>query len=375
MKKHLFFVALAGVALASCVKNDVEVPETKNVKIGFASPVLYQNIDTKATVYGEIGSHKYTGSETIYTYPREEKFRIFAVEHTGNLVSWDSAIKTAFNGQSISYNSSLDAWVPLKSDGSFYYWPDNEKMSFAAMSPAELDVTGAAVNYSSTGLSVTDFAISDSPETQYDLLYSERAVNQTASNMVDGADYYSGIPITFKHALSSIHFSLKTDVTETVLLKSITLKNAQNMGNFNENYNETSLTRSPEWIIDEASQAKSYTSFTGSVEFPLNPQYVSALAANDGTNDDDESHPLLMLPQTLGDNVVVEVVYTVGGEQKTRTVQLNQYPAEDPITEWEVGTKYTYRLFYSKNAQIQDIIYFSPGTEGWTEGGVVEVLL
>ena len=368
-------MALAGVALASCVKNDVEVPEAKNVKIGFASPVLYQNVDTKAIVYGEIGSHKYSGSEVIYTYPREEQFRIFAVEHTGNLVSWDSANKTAFNGQPISYNSSLDAWVPLKSDGSFYYWPDNEKMSFAAMSPAELDVEGAAVDYSSTGLSVTDFVISDSPETQYDLLYSERAVNQTASNMVDGADYYSGIPITFKHALSSIHFSLKTDVTETVTLESITLKNAQNMGNFNENYNETSLTRSPEWTIDDASQAKSYTSFSGSVEFPLNPQYVSALAANDGTNDDDESHPLLMLPQTLGDNVVVEVVYTVGGEQKTRTVQLNQYPADDPITEWEVGTKYTYRLFYSKNAQIQDIIYFSPGTEGWTEGGVVEVLL
>ena len=117
-----------------------------------------------------------------------------------------------------------------------------------------------------------------------------------------------------------------------------------------------------------------YVSFTGSVNFPLNPQYVSALAAADGT-DDDESHPLMMMPQALGDNVVVEVVYTVGGETKTRTVQLNQYPATDPITEWEVGTKYTYRLFYSKNAQIQDIIYFSPGTEGWAEGGIIEVIL
>lgn len=375
MKKHLFFVALAGVALASCVKNDVEVPETKNVKIGFASPVLYQNVDTKVNVFGEIGSHKYDGSETIYTYPRDEEFKIFAVEHVGDLVSWNSATATAFNGQAISYNTSLDAWVPLKDDDSFYYWPDNEKMSFAAMSPAELDVVGAGVAYSSTGLSITDFAIADNPAKQYDLLYSERSVNQTASDMVDGADYYSGIPISFKHALSSIHFSLKTDVTEKVTLTSITLKNAQNMGNFNENYNETNLTRSPEWTIDDASQATSYTSFTGSVEFPLNPQYVSALAANDGTDDGDESHPLLMLPQTLGDNVVVEVAYTVGGEPKIRTVQLNQYPADDPITEWEVGTKYTYRLFYSKNAQIQDIIYFSPGTEGWAEGGVIEVIL
>lgn len=375
MKKILIFVVLAGVALASCVKNDVEAPQTKNVKIGFASPVLYQNIDTKVNVYGEIGSHKYDGTETIYTYPREEQFKIFAVEHVGDLTSWDEATKTGFNETAISYNASLDAWVPLKADGGFYYWPDGEKLSFAAMSPAELDVTGATVTYDSKGLTINEFAIADKPEKQYDLLYSERAANMTSADMVDGADYYSGVPITFKHALSSIHFSLKTDVAETVTLTSITLKNAQNMGAFKENFNESDSKRAPEWIVSENSQLKDYVSFTGSVNFPMNPQYVSALAAADGTADDDKSHPLMMMPQALGDDVVVEVVYTVGGETKTRTVQLNQYPATDPITEWEVGTKYTYRLFYSQNAQIQDIIYFSPGTEGWTEGGIIEVIL
>ena len=56
MKKHLFLVALAGVALAGCVKNEVESPVRKDVKIGFATPVLNSNVDTKASVYGEIGS-------------------------------------------------------------------------------------------------------------------------------------------------------------------------------------------------------------------------------------------------------------------------------------------------------------------------------
>lgn len=375
MKKHLLFVALAGVALAGCVKNEIETTQDKDVKIGFATPVLYQNIDTKVNVYGEIGSHKYDGTETIYTYPREEQFKIFAVEHVGDLTSWDEATKAAFNETAISYNTSLDAWVPLKADGGFYYWPDGEKLSFAAMSPAELAVAGATVAYDSKGLTINEFAIADEPEKQYDLLYSERAANMTSADMVDGADYYSGVPITFKHALSSIHFSLKTDVTETVTLKSITLKNAQNMGAFKENFNESDSKRAPEWIVSENSQPEDYVSFTGSVNFPMNPQYVSALAAADGTADDDKSHPLMMMPQDLGDDVVVEVVYTVGGETKTRTVQLNQYPATDPITEWEVGTKYTYRLFYSKNAQIQDIIYFSPETEGWAEGGIIEVIL
>ena len=377
MKKHLFFVALASVALASCVKNEVESPAQKEMKIGFASPVLYSNLDTKAEVYGEIGSHKYAGTETVYSYPREEMFKIFAVEHEGNLVSWNDATPTAFNGQNIAWDNSLDAWVPHTDTGGYYYWPDNAKLSFAAMSPAELDVTGAAVAYDMNGLTVTDFVIADDPADQYDLLYSERAINKTSSNGVDGAGYYSGVPITFKHALSSIHFSLKTDVTsEPVALIGITLKNAKNTGNFTENItDEETLTRAPYWTPAESSPVKDYVSFTGNVNFPLSPQYVSALAAQDGTDDDDESHALLLMPQVLGNDVVVEVNYKVGDEVKTRTVQLNQYPANQPVTEWKVGTKYTYRLIYSKDAQIQDIIYFAPSTEGWEEGTAIEVNL
>ena len=377
MKKHLFFVALAGVALASCVKNEVEAPSAKEVKIGFASPVLYSNVDTKAAVFGEIGSHKYDGTETVYTYPREEKFQIFAVEHSGNLTTWDDANETDFNATAISYNRSLDAWAPLKADGGFYYWPDNMQLSFAAMSPAELDVTGATTSYSSAGLTITDFVVADDPAKQYDLLYSDRSINKTAKDMKDyGAQYYGGIQIMFKHALSSIHFSLKTDATETVNLLSIQLKNVNNKGTFEENItNETEFARDPEWTVADDSALKNYTSFTGSVEFPLNPQYVSSLAALDGTDDNDVSYPLLMMPQALGNDVVVEVQYEVGGEVKTRTVQLNQYPADKPITAWEVGTKYTYRLVYSREAQRNDIIYFSPETSVWADGGIIEVIL
>ena len=377
MKKHLFFVALASVALVSCVKNEVESPVKEGVRIGFASPVLYSNMGTKASVYGEIGSHKYEGTETVYTYPREEKFKIFAVEHSGNLTSWDAAAPTDFNGAAISYNRSLDAWAPLKADGGFYYWPDNLQLSFAAMSPAELDVAGATTAYSSTGLVITDFVVADEPAKQYDLLYSDRAVNKTAKDMKDyGASYYGGIPIMFQHSLASIHFSLKTDATETVNLLNIQLKNVKNKGTFKENItNEADFARNPEWTVADDAAVKNYTSFTGEVEFPLNPQYVSALAALDGTDDNDVSHPLLMMPQALGNDVVVEVKYEVGGEVKTRTVQLNQYPATNPITAWAVGTKYTYRLVYSREAQRNDIIYFSPETDVWADGGIIEVTL
>jgi hypothetical protein len=212
--------------------------------------------------------------------------------------------------------------------------------------------------------------------------------------MVDmGAQYYSGVPLTFQHALSSIHFSLKKDatVTETVTLHSITLRNAVNKATFNENItNETAYASSPAWTTSTvATDKKDYVSFTGSIEFPINPRYVSDLAASDDAEgaekDNDVSHALLMIPQTLGDDVVVDVEYQVGEEIKTRTVQINKYSRvktkdgeevdSTPISRWEVGTRYTYRLYYSKDAQMDDIIYFAPSTEGWTEGGVIEVIL
>lgn len=376
MRKSLFSIALVGIVLASCVKNEPADTANKDVKIGFATPVLYSNLDTKAEVYGEIGSHTYDGTTTVYSYPRDEEFRIFAVEHTGNLTSWSAATLCAFNGSSVSYNPSLDAWAPLTQEEGFYYWPDGEFLSFAAVSPADLELTGVEATYSETGLEIEDFSVNDDPAKQYDLLYSKRAVNQKASDMVDGADYYSGIPIEFQHALTSIHFSLKKDasVTATVTLKKIVLKKAKNQGTFNENItNETVYASSPAWT-DVTGEA-TYVSFTGSVDFPINPQYVSALAAADGTGDDDVSHPLLVIPQELGDDTIVEVTYAVGSEEKTRPVQLNTFPSSAPITKWKIGTKYTYRLYYSEASQFQDIIYFSPTTGDWTEGGIIEVAL
>ena len=152
------------------------------------------------------------------------------------------------------------------------------------------------------------------------------------------------------------------------------MKKAKNTGTFSENItNETVYACAPEWT--NLSGEADYVSFSGEVEFPVNPQYVSSLAAADGTEDSDVSYPLLVMPQELADATVVEITYTVGSEEKKRSVQLNAFPAADPITEWEIGTRYTYRLYYSKASEIQDIIYFSPSTGEWANGGIIEVLL
>lgn len=391
MKKSLFLVALAGLAMAGCVKNEVADSVKQSTPIAFDSPVSYSNVNTgtKASVHGEINSFKYEGTDINYTYPRNESFKIFAVEHTGNLVSWNGSAPMEFNGTAISREPNLDAWAPKKADGGYYYWPDEKKLSFAAFSPAELEQSNdVELTYGSEGFVLKNFRVNTNAAKQYDMLYSKRALNKVASDMRGGAEYYSGISIEFQHALSSIHFSVLKDpaVKETVKLKKIELVNVVNKGTFTENVNsdETTYASTPDWREDAAT-VSAFVSFTGDITFRETAQYVSAIAAEEnalleaqGQPKAHESHPLLLIPQTLLDDLKLKITYEVGEEVKTKTVQLNLYPEGtdvNPITEWEIGKRYTYRIVYGTASEFKDIIYFSPSTSEWIPVDVIPIVL
>lgn len=386
MKTKLFLAAIAVIAMTGCVKEE-KTGVTGRTLVTFDSPVTSRNVNTKANVYGEMTDYSY-GSQVTYSYPREESFKIFAVQHEGDLTSWASATATDFNGQALEYDNMVDSWAPKKDDDTYYYWPDNVKMSFAAVSPSDMEAVNASVTpaYAADGLTIADFTVPSDPAKHFDLMFSQRAANKTAANMNHTADAYSGIPLTFQHALTSIHFSLKKDagVTEDITLMKITLKNAKNKGTFKENITEgtdaSEYVRgengnvNPAWALAE-SKADPYVPFNGEILFPIEAQYVSSLAAADGTTDGDVSHALLLMPQTLADDVVAEIQYKVDENVKTKTVQLNTYPADTPVTEWKLGYRYTYRLYYTTDTEKKDIISFGPNTEDWYDGGVIEVRL
>lgn len=386
MKTKLFLAAIAVIAMTGCVKEE-KTGVTGRTLVTFDSPVTSRNVNTKANVYGEMTDYSY-GSQVTYSYPREESFKIFAVQHEGDLTSWASATATDFNGQALEYDNMVDSWAPKKDDNTYYYWPDNVKMSFAAVSPSDMEDVNASVTpaYAADGLTIADFTVPSDPAQHFDLMFSQRAANKTAANMNHTADAYSGIPLTFQHALTSIHFSLKKDVgvTEDITLMKITLKSAKKKGTFKENITEgtdaSAYVRgengnvNPTWTVAE-SKEDSYVSFNGEILFPIEAQYVSSLAAADGTTDGDVSHALLLMPQTLANDVVAEIQYKVDENVKTKTVQLNTYPADTPVTEWKLGYRYTYRLYYTTDTEKKDIISFGPNTEDWYDGGVIEVRL
>ena len=406
MKKSLVLMAMAGVALASCVNEiaDVQQQQVQKVKITFDSPVLYDNgSGSRATVFGEIGPH--TVGTNTYTYPTAESFKIFAILYEGNYPGWaTNTTKAEFDGNSLVYDSNVDGWAP-KQDGRYYYWPDNQKMAFAALSPADLTVEGIAnVNvgvtptYGADGLKIQNFQVMPDASKQYDLMFSKRIVDQTAANMQHGADYYSGVPITFQHALSSIRFSLQNTSSATVVIQKIELSGIADIGSFSENIKTDNgeYTRGQSGNVAPAwtGQTKSaenivYHVFEGDVTAPYEAQYLSNLldATLPTYNPDNIGtfNQLLVLPQTITADVKAYVEYTIDGVLNKKTVLLKDAlkvskVGEDTVTDeklsfWEMGSRYTYRLWYSEKSASKDRIYFAPNSEGWVDAGAYRIEL
>ena len=394
MKKKLMVMAMAGVALAGCVSDEVAEVAQKNepVKIAFDGPVLYNNAESRANVMGEYDAFNYPAKEGekfpgIYSYPRAESFNVFSCLYSGDFSSWGSGAnywKTPW--LTVSYDSNINGWT--SADDESYYWPgNNQKLAFAAYSPANLgDDNGSVVpTYGASGLTVANFKISATPSEQFELLYSERSLNNTA-NQAGSTGYYNGVKLKFKHALSSIHFALKkdADVSTPIYLRSVVLKNVKTQGTFNENLNETTNLASPAWTGQSSSvNYEAYNAgTTGGIEFPSSmPQHIHELSA---LVDGDTSTSLLVIPQSLPtdqgvDNIVVDVTYKIGTETdnannvKTVTVSVGNKTGKDIadnnndiiVNSWLPGKKYTYVLHYSAHSEAKDKIYFAPEVSAW----------
>ena len=358
MKRILLFAAVAGAALASCVKNESESGMTaSDSKISFEAPVVGT---TTRAVPGEIGD----------VYPTEENFKVWGWYHEGDYTSFDDAA----NGWK-NYMTDTDGNpVVVEYDGrsswdseTDYYWPKTGKLTFAAYSPADAaDAAGTYYTHTADGLQITGFTVA-AVGAQYDLMYSDRAYNRTSSTNTPNP--YTGVDIVFHHALSSIVFKVGTDANytnanNTFKIKSITIKNVADAGTFNEGLTDgnNSITRDPQWAVT-GNADKNYVAYSNETGFTV---------PNDGetfeepANTPDEPTDLILLPQTFvgNDKAVVEIVYTYGtaasGEiQHTQTFKLND--ATNAQT-WEPNKRYTYNIIFGLNK-----IYFAPVVEDWED--------
>lgn len=330
MKKYIILAAAALATLASCTKIEAEKHQTA---ISFEA-LNFKN--TKAAINST-------------TYPENIPFGVFAT-YLENGKTWaiNSADGSSFMNDVECSFDNVGNYAPANT----YYWPLEGSVTFQAYSPA---TASASYTLSTKTLKITDFTLSTTIAEQADLMYSKAtdAADKTQNEVVYNSYTTKGVKILFRHALSQLRFYAKTaeDYSATTKYKidSVIVKDAVNKGTLSVVDDAVSLSswangnEKANFVASNTETAINYTSFT-----------------QVGDN-------VLVIPQTVADDLLVKVTYTMYNTEdvklgsKTVTFKVNtQIAAFNPNTIYNIEMKIS-----------AEKILFSPSIVNW-DASVVE---
>ena len=202
--------------------------------------------------------------------------------------------------------TSSDATWPLDGSVSFYaYAPYNE--TSLSLQGSDDVVKNKTIRYTAN----TDFSM------QPDLIVAKSENNAFTSSTANKA-----VGLSFSHALTAITFSISADMIPGTV-KSITVSGVYGQGDYdfsNASWPSTSLANPSTYVIT------------------LNDASVKAGESKALT---DKNSALMMIPQDLGPNAKVSMVFNDGAKDKTVSFSLDG-------TSWTAGKHITYMLSSSK---------------------------
>lgn len=340
MKKLFFIAAIAGVALASCVKNEPAPSVTQQDEITFLAPI----VGPQTKVNGAIGA----------TYNTQESFDVWCVHNVGDIQKWGGQVY--FNDTKAEYDGQKGWALNPK-----YYWPATGKLSFVAMSPS---ISNETTYDATNGFKITAAWSQSLDENNIvDLMYSDESLNNAKAEFEadseeknEDKNSYKGVDITFKHALSYIVFKIKTtadySATTTFKLNTITLSNIYTTGTFTQN-----VTSGDNWTVS-GNAVGTYVAFNNAEGLSFGSSAVDAPAA--------DTKEIILLPQTLTAKAQqLKVNYQISTDKgKTWIAQEQTVDVLNKnVTKWEMGKKYTYTLSIGMTEILLD-----PAVAEWTEG-------
>lgn len=383
MYGRIIIFVVSAIAALSCVK--VEQDGVSVLRISFEDPIVGSLTKADPNHVGEIEGK----------YPQTEHFSVFARHHTGDYKAWDTPGNVNYmTDVETGYFDAVQGWDP-DACGDPYFWPNGGKLTFAGYSPSMAKEDAAELTYGAEGLVMTDFTVDcrstltpQTDVTYYDLMYSERTYNKTAST---GGTSYKGVNLNFRHALSSVAFKVKlreeinsvADAGQTlnsIVLNRISVRQAYKTATFRENITDgPAYQAAPQWTDykDEMDLETEYYSTYEDMSAGFHIEHVSSAVEPTG------SRHVLLIPQPFdhGDKeVVIRVNYTVTVNNKT-TRQIVDVPLMtsneglpfkdqngNTIEAWQMGKRYVYTLEFGLYK-----IYFAPAVEVWNDIEVPDV--
>ena len=243
-----------------------------------------------------------------------------------------------------------DVWQP---SSSIYYWPDNGSLRFLAWAPLDAELDESPVKPSEDVNKTTiKYTVPADLSRQRDLVAAATGYNASPAGGV-----CAPVSLQFKHLCTAV--VVKTGATMAPgTIKSVTVTNVRNSGTYDM--------LSSAWTLNDAT-----TSYT------VSPNMATGSTTAEGTKLNADDATFMLLPQTLGAESKLEVMFhdNISGRDRLLTASLNG-------AEWPMGKTVTYRLSitpeyeleFTSEPQVQDAHYViypikikvDPGlTGGW----------
>ena len=216
---------------------------------------------------------------------------------------------------------SGDVWQP----SAIYYWPDNRQLRFMAWAP-----TGEGVFEESPIYPVVDankttirYTVPTDASKQRDIV---AAATDYMSSPATGATC-SPVGLQFKHLCTAVIIKTGSDITDGSI-KSVKITNVRKTGTYD-------MTTSAWTLAGETA------------DYFISPDFATG-GKPDGTKIHNDDAAFMMLPQTLGAESKLEVVFhdNISGNDRTLTASLNG-------AEWPMGKTITYRLSITPEYDLQ----------------------
>lgn len=224
-------------------------------------------------------------------------------------------------------------WQP---SSSIYYWPDNGSLRFLAWAPIDAELDESPVKPSEDVNKTTiKYTVPAELSKQRDLVAAATGYN---ASPVGGV--CAPVSLQFKHLCTAV--VVKTGATMAPgTIKSVTVTNVRNSGTYD-------MLRSA-WTLNDATS--SYT---------VSPDMATGSTTAEGTKLNADDATFMLLPQTLGADSKLEVMFhdNISGRDRLLTASLNG-------AEWPMGKTVTYRLSitpeyeleFTSEPQVQDAHY------------------
>ncbi|MBP3382841.1 MAG: fimbrillin family protein [Tidjanibacter sp.] len=319
--KKLIAIAAACVALASCVKNEVDF--SGNFAQG-------ERIDFQAVQSVPVENRGAFEGDSF----------IAAAFLLNEGETWAGAHSTAqpyFQNETVT-NTSGD-WTT----GTAYYWPARGSLTFFAVAPTGFTATrewNTNKDYVISGYSVE----------------TNKNVDLRVADIVREAKG-NDVPAVFRHKLTKLNFGITKAASDPreIKLKSIVISGVYSEGTYTMPYNTIhgSGTVVDFWTVPDGASSETCTLFSGD------------LTVTDATQEITIDHSYV-IPQEFTSASYLTVVYTVTNNGATETVTVKKHLGDDIDTAdkmWSMNENISYNFTIGAVEQIM----WAPSQEDWTD--------